>query len=157
MKLITTKALTTESINEIATSIINSVMDGDKPPLLVHAELAAIKSAIKEIESNKNYKDCVIGAIEAYGNDTPISKGASFQIRQSGVKYDYSLCNHGDYFELCKEIEALTEQRKELEKYLQSLPKGGATIVNESTGEVSKVYPPQRSSTDSIVVTFKKK
>ena len=73
-----------------------------------------------------------------------------------GVKYDYSNCNHPRLNDIYNQIEALDKERKEIEKFLQSI-KASMVIADESTeGEMITIYPPVKKSTTTPVFTFKK-
>jgi hypothetical protein len=49
----------------------------------------------------------------------------------------------------------LTAKVKEREAFLKGLPYEGMTVVDEVTGEVSKVYPPAKKSSDVIKAIYK--
>jgi hypothetical protein len=81
--------------------------------------------------------------------------GHAIQVKETGVKYDYMLCNDAAYHDLKKQAEVLTEKIKERETFLKSI-NDKMTIVDDESGEVTTVYPPSKSGKTSVTITLKK-
>ena len=91
----------------------------------------AIKSSIDEEIKSRN----ISFSKEESGN--------SLEIKESSV-FDYSVCQD----DILRELEA---QKKELplmiterKTFLKAIPKDGLNIVDDNTGELKKIYPPNR-------------
>jgi hypothetical protein len=98
-----------------------------------------IESAISEV---KNYEK------------NAIIKGSEFSIVEAGTKYDYSNCNDFEYNMLNTQLEALKSTLKDRETFLKSI-KEPLQMIDELTGEVYAIYPPKKTSTTTLKVTFK--
>ena len=97
----------------------------------------------------------VITEVEKYGNKTDYNS-ASLQIKEVGVKYDYTVCNDQIYNDLIFMLNDIKEQIKLREKYLSGIPSEGTAMVYEQTGEVRTIYPPIKQGSQGITITFKK-
>ena len=139
----------------LANEIILPVIEGDVDPIDVYVKAKAIQDALKIVTDDDRVKDLVICEVEKYGNNTTYNS-ASLQVKEMGVKYDYSVCNDSIYNDLVDNIEKLKETLKQREKFLKSISSDGTLIVNEETGEVNKIYPPIKMAAQGISVTFKK-
>lgn len=139
----------------LANEIILPVIEGDVNPIDVYVKAKAIQDALKIVTDDDRVKDLVICEVEKYGNNTTYNS-ASLQVKEMGVKYDYSVCNDSIYNDLVDNIEKLKETLKQREKFLKSISSDGTLIVNEETGEVNKIYPPIKMAAQGISVTFKK-
>ena len=78
------------------------------------------------------------------------------QVKEVGVKYDYTVCNDQIYNDLLYMLNDIKEQIKIREKFLSKIPSGGTTIVYEQTGEVRTIYPPIKQGSQGITITFKR-
>ena len=76
------------------------------------------------------------------------------EVKDVGVKYDYSKCNYAPYDTLLSNKKELETEIKGVEALLKSINKP-TTIVDEETGDVMNVSPPLRTSKTSIVLTIK--
>lgn len=139
----------------LANEIILPVIEGDVNPIDVYVKAKAIQDALKIVTDDDRVKDLVICEVEKYGNNTTYNS-ASLQVKEMGVKYDYSVCNDSIYNDLVDNIEKLKETLKQREKFLKSISSDGTLMVDEETGEVNKIYPPIKMAAQGISVTFKK-
>jgi hypothetical protein len=83
-----------------------------------------------------------------------VIKGSEFSIVEAGVKYDYSDCNDLEYNMLNTQLEALKSTLKERETFLKAI-KAPKQMIDENSGEVYSVYPPKKTSSTTLKVTFK--
>lgn len=148
-------SLTKGNASTVAEQIISMVTEGEVSPLEMHARLSFAEKVIKEVKDNSSYQDSLLNEAEEYGK-TFTKNGCEFNIKESAVKYDYSNCNYHSYDKLQKDLDALNEEKKSIEKYLKSIPISGTTIVDEETGEIFKIYPPSKSSKTIVQVTIRK-
>jgi hypothetical protein len=83
-----------------------------------------------------------------------VIKGSEFSIVEAGVKYDYSECNDIEYNSLTIQIEALKSTLKERETFLKAI-KAPMQMIDATSGEVYTIYPPKKTSSTTLKVTFK--
>lgn len=139
---------------ELAIQIVEAMDAGELNPLDIHYQVKAMEDFIKVLTSNSRYKDYVLTEGMKHGKSFEFN-GSKMEIKETGVKYDYSKCGDQEWSAIEIEINRRKELQKEREKFLKSLPAEGVEIVSNETGEVIKVYPPSKTSTTSIAVTLK--
>ena len=147
---------TKSEIKQFADSMIANVLEGLVDPLKTKVQLSALKKAIEEIESNEQFKDCILNEAQKYHKEELKDiHNAKIEIKETGVKYDYLACGMPEYELVCNEIETLTQRKKALETRLK-------TIINEEqyvctlTGEEVFLKPAAKSSTTTVVITINK-
>jgi hypothetical protein len=118
----------------------------------VHLQVKCTEELIKGILSNERYKQLTISEAEKHGKSFEFHN-AGFQLKETGVKYDFTVCNDEIWNELNSQIEALEKVKKDREKFLKTI--SGSLEVITKHGEVVNIYPPAKSSTTSIAVTLK--
>lgn len=94
-----------------------------------------------------------LNEISQYEKNSVI-KGSEFSIVEAGVKYDYSDCNDLEYNTLSIQLEALKSTLKDRETFLKSI-KEPLQLIDETSGECYTIYPPKKTSTTTLKVTFK--
>ena len=92
---------------------------------------------------------------DKYGKERMSYHGATFDIKEAGVKYDYSQCQDVIWNDIDKKMQMLTERKKEREAFLKTI-KERFTFVDESTGEIVTIYPAQKKSTTTYAITWSK-
>lgn len=135
-----------ESIRRYAKTIRQMTVRGNNDPLMVAKQLKSLELLVKELKADKIIKECIIEEYEKYNEKNLHIHGCNFLVKESGVKYDFSNCNHARHMELSKEIDKLLEERKTIETMLKQLPQDG--LADPATGEMW--YPPSKTSTDAI-------
>lgn len=147
-----------ETKTEIAiltAQLIETAIGGEESPLRVQVQMSALEQVIKGVKDSKDFKDAVLSEAERYGTKTFNAFNSNVNIKEVGVKYDYSMCNHPQYDAVCAEVEKLTEQKKAFEKYLQAV--GEPTqFINPETGEEVTIYPPVKTSSTAVTITINK-
>jgi len=78
---------------------------------------------------------------------------AKFEIKEMGVKYDYSVCQDAVYNNLKNKLVVLEDEIKAREKFLKTIPSQGLETLIED--EVVTLYPPNKTSTTTISVNLK--
>ena len=110
---------TKSQIETAVDSIYFLVEEGKINPLQALATLSAFEKAFGD--AKKSIMDFAITEAEKYPTKTIEMYGASFQLKESGVKYDYS---HDDEWNQTNgQIKALTAQLKGRETVLKSIGK----------------------------------
>jgi len=145
---------TKEQRVEFTHQLIERLNAGELDPLKTHLQVKALEDMLETLKSNKDYKDAVLQAAVLNGKDFEYMS-AKFNIREVGVKYDFSKCESPAYDEIMTEYNSAAKAKKDMEEFLKKVPHQGLDIINGVTGEVTKVYPPAKSSTTSVAVSLK--
>jgi hypothetical protein len=80
--------------------------------------------------------------------------GAKVEVKDTGVRYNFSDCGYTPYNDLLSGKKQIETELKGMETLLKSINKK-TTIVDEGSGEILEVKPPTRTSGTSIVLTIK--
>lgn len=135
---------TKKDLESLANVVVSSVAEGQENPVKVIAQLKKYEKLIELISKNPAFKDALInelsrsGGKQGYGN----------------VEVQYSQTSRADYSNDPVWVD-LTAKVKEREAFLKGLPYEGKTVVDELSGEVTKVYPPAKKSSDVIKAIYK--
>lgn len=82
--------------------------------------------------------------------------GTKFELAETSTSYDFTACKDPEWNSMDKTMKALKEKIKERETFLKTIGNKGLSFVNEETGEVSKLFPPIKTSTSSYKQTLLK-
>jgi hypothetical protein len=145
--------VTKEAIKEQSLALLNDIDEGFMHPLQVAAQFKFIEDVIANVKEELRQR--VVAEKDKYGKDTMTYHGATFDIKEAGVKYDYSHCECTIWNDLKQQLDALNDKMKEREAFLKTL-KERFTYIDESTGEIITLYPPQKKSTTTYAITWKK-
>lgn len=138
-----------------AEDYVQRIDDGEADPLKSQVRLKCMATIIEDILSNETYKELVLNeALKEQSKQFDVLN-ATMNVKEAGVKYNFSKCNDEEWYDLNTKLEKLKAQVKERETLLKALPTEGIEIVNKETGEVSIIYPPSKSSTTIVAVTLK--
>lgn len=154
MELIKFNHTTKEERTTVVHEIFQELLQGRVDPLQLHIRMKSIEEVLKQLTGMPAYKAIVLDAAEKYGKSFT-AHNAKIDIREVGVKYDYSMCGNAELAELYKQQEHISARIKDLETYHKALPTSGVQVLNPSTGEVETHYPPAKTSTTSVAVTLK--
>jgi hypothetical protein len=154
MELIKFNHTTKEERTQLVREIFDEVLNGRINPLELHLRLKSAEEVIKQLTGLEPYKAILL--------DEAVKHGKSFQyhtakvdIRETGVKYDYSQCGNSTLNELYEKQKTINSAIKVYEEYHKPLPASGIQVVHPETGEVETHYPPAKTSTTSVAVTLK--
>lgn len=136
-------------ITEKAQAIIFGVAEGITDPV---QEYLKVKKGLEFFtQAEKNLKP--------YFNGTQLNKGEQYfgcdiVEKETGVKYDYSVCNDAEWNDLTARIEKLDAERKEREKFLKGISKP-LDSFNTDTGETFQIMPPLKTGSLGKSATIK--
>ena len=134
--------------------VINRITEGNEDPEKVLITLKCMEEIIKAITSNKDFKDAVITEATKYGKRHE-RFNATLDIRETGVRYDYSKCGDLELLSLYTQLDAINEQIKKREAFIKTIPIEGLEVLQSETGEIITIYPPSKTSTTTVAVTLK--
>lgn len=138
--------------------VINTVQaleSGNVDPLKIHLQVKCMEDIIKLMNSNSIYKSAILEAAQKYGQKSFEFMNSKVEIKEVGVKYDFSKCEDPILDELYNQKEMMDEKIKVRETMVKTFPAKGVVITDDSTGETFTVYPPAKSSTTSVAITLK--
>ena len=154
MELIKFNHTTKEQRSEVVLEMMNEVLNGRVNPLELHLRLKSAEEVIKQLTGMEPYKAILLDEAQRYGKSFNYQT-AKIDIREVGVKYDYSGCGNDILAHLYDQQKSIDAQIKAFETYHKGLPSAGVQVLNPETGEVETHYPPSKSSTTSVAVTLK--
>jgi hypothetical protein len=154
MELIKFNHTTKEERTQVVREIFQEVLEGRINPMELHIRMKCIEEVVKQLTSMPAYKAIVLDDAEKHGKSFQYHN-AKVDIREVGVKYDYSVCGSSELDALVDLLSETQDKIKILESYHKGLPTTGLTVVLASTGEVETHYPPAKTSTTSVAVTLK--
>lgn len=132
-------------INHLVHLIGQSIIDGNKDPLLMLAIASKYQYLFAELE--KNVKELAVSDLLKYDKGRFEIHNVEMQVAEVGTKYDYSYTK--SYMDLQEQIDELKEKQKDVEKFCKSI-KVKTITVDEETGEAIEWFPPIKTSTTSI-------
>ena len=145
--------VTKETIKEHSINLLKDLDNGYITPLQLATQLKYFEDVITNVKEELRQR--VVAEQSKYGKERMTFKGAAFDIKEAGIKYDYSHCDDPIWNDLKKLLDALNDKMKGREAFLKTL-KERLTYVDESTGEIITIYPPQKKSTTTYSITWKK-
>jgi len=136
---------------DFAQRVVNGIKEGLSDPLKVHLQVKCMEDLIKQITSHPDYKDLTLDEAAKYGKSFE-HYNAKFEIKEMGVKYDYSNCGDPIYNQLANELAELEKKVKDRQTFLKAVQPGTELLIED---EVIILYPPVKTSTTSITVNLK--
>jgi len=143
---------TKEQRESFVRSIVSALDEGTADPLKIHLQVKNTEDLIKQITSDEKYREFLLNEASKYGK-TFEQYNAKFQVKETGTRYDYSVCCDSELQELQEQSDNIAEKLKARQKFLQSVPASGLEILKGD--ELITIYPPIKTSTTSVTVTLK--
>ena len=133
--------------------IVQSCKEGEVNALNIHLQIKCMEDMISTIKEDAEYKKLILEEAEKYGKSFEY-KNAKIEIKETGTKYNWSVCNDPSYVNILLKADEVDKEKKEREKFLKAIPEKGFETLTEE-GEILTIYRPTKSSTTSIAVTLK--
>ena len=142
---------TKQQIDVFASQLEHALNNGQ----IVPTDLLRFQKAFEKVfeKIKPTLIDNTINEISQYEKNAVI-KGSEFSIVEAGTKYDFSVCNDLEYKALEFTLEKAKEALKQRETFLKAI-KEPLQVIDETSGEVFTIYPPKKTSTTTVKVTFK--
>lgn len=138
---------TKEQRNAFSQDFISRVKNGEINPVQCHLQLKCMEEIVKTITSDAEYKSLALDEAAKHGKKFSAYNG-EFEIKEMGVKYDYSACQDETYYKMVADFAALEEKIKTREKFLKNIPESG--VADPDNGNM--IYPPAKTSTTTLTV-----
>jgi hypothetical protein len=149
-----------KTAEQIRIEIAQKVESGELDPIKVNASIKFFEKVFNGDDKKNNglshyIKPYVIDEIQK----APERKdyyGFEVSIKESGARYDFSMCNDSVLDELMEQEKELKAKIEERQNFLKSIKPGGHMIITiEETGENIKVFAPVKKSTTSPTFLLK--
>jgi hypothetical protein len=128
------------------------ILDGHIDPLQYYIHSKALRKALDNIDTQ--IKDSVYSEATKYPEKKFEAFGGVVEKAETGVSYSYSDCHDPVWHDLTAQAELIKSKLKDRETFLKTL-KEPITMVDEQTGETTKIYPPVKKGQEFIKVSFK--
>jgi len=132
----------------MATQLAEVVEQGIVSPLDAYTRLKAIEAMVSE--ARKLIDASAKVELSKYDKqEKVVFNGYELTQRESGVSYDFSVCNDAEWNDLSKYHMFYTNQLKEREAFLKTIKHSQSLITID--GEMYTVHPPVKKSSTSII------
>lgn len=140
-----------EQLASFVKSFKNEILANNTDPLKILVQLKYAEKTIAEILKDEDIDNHFLNEFVLYDKKEKVTiNGATLSQSEVGVKYDYLASGDPVWSDLNKQIEALTEKRKEREKFLQNIPYDNGVVDGESGLFITR--PPKSSKTKVKVI-----
>lgn len=137
-------------VEDFFLKVKNNVLESGSNPFQFAVQVKAFEVLIDRLRKDNDIQDWIIEEALKEGKSFEFL-GNKIEVREAGVKYDYSSCEDAEWEELDAQIKELSEKKKQRESFLKVIPLDGT--VNPSSGEL--IYPPSKKSYTSLFITLK--
>ncbi|ARK08900.1 hypothetical protein A6C57_00455 [Fibrella sp. ES10-3-2-2] len=122
---------------------------GDVLSLL--AQAAKLELLAEELKEQA--KKAALEEVRQYGKEGVSKGGVSMIVKESGVKYDYTI--DPTWANLNATVVEATKARQQHETYLKALPYEGTTYTCDATGNMYRAYPPAKRAGETVFLEIK--
>jgi len=143
-----TKILSKSQVLDLFDETKNSIMSGEQNPLRVAVHLKALEELISKLRKDDQIQELILDQALKEGEKSFMIYGAEIQVKEMGVKYDYSICNDSLLEEFYKEMNELKKKIRDRENMLKNISDRNDIISDK--GEV--LYPPSKKSKTGIAI-----
>lgn len=139
-----------EELQKFSRKLKDEILANDKDPLKILVQLKMAEKLIADILKDKEIDYHFLKEFLLFEKEKTITvNGAELRAGETGVKYDYEKSGDPKWFDLQKQVDELTEKKKEREKFLQNLPYESHFVDPDNGVFITK--PPKTSHSKVIV------
>jgi hypothetical protein len=150
LSVISTLPSNKDQVVKFARQMKNEILANDRNSLPILVQLQAVKKTIEDILTDDEIDYHFLKEFLLFDKDEKVVvNGAELRQSEVGVKYMYKDCGDPVWNDLNKQLEALTEKKKEREKFLQNIPYDAGIVDGDSGVFITR--PPKSSKTKVIV------
>lgn len=132
--------------------IIEAVQNGYANPIEVLVMLRSLE-AVSELV-REEIEEQIVREADKYTEKKFEAFGALVEKAEVGTKYSYDTSNDVEWERLKTDFETAKAKLSERETFLKAL-KEPMTVLNEETGEVTKIVPPAKRSKPGVKIYLK--
>jgi hypothetical protein len=139
-----------EQVAKFTRMLKDEILANDKNPLPILIQLKFIEKTVADVLKDEEIDYHFLKEFLLYDKDEKvIVNGAELRQSEVGVSYKYADCGDPVWNDLNKQINELTEKKKEREKFLQNIPYDKGVVDPDSGVFITR--PPKSSKTKVIV------
>src|SRR5574344_274744 len=139
-----------KEVKLFAENLINSIQWGEINPLELDGRLKALEEVVSMVRKSEEMKEGLL--TEAENKEKSFNYGRfSFQKKEIGVKYDFSVCDDQVLEHLEKTSEKLNEEIKARKEFLKTIQPGVACFDENGI----QLFPPAKTSTSTVITLLK--
>jgi hypothetical protein len=142
---------TKAEIRTFAESLISSIQFGEVDPLEVDGRLKAMEELIGMVRKSQEMQECILHEAYLHGKKSFELGNFKYQIKEVGVKYDFTGCNDIELEDLVNEKKEIDEKIKDKQKFLKGLNENSEVYSSEGV----KLNPPVKTSTTKVISLLK--
>jgi len=141
-----------QALENFANAIIQDVKQGRSNPLEIQILIKKYEFVLNEIK--ENIKVNVNTETAKYGEKPFNYGGAECHYTPTRTEYDFSVCGDPEWELYDSQSKNYIDRRKKREDFLKQV-KEPISILNESTGEIETISPPQKKQSMGLKVSIK--
>lgn len=147
--------MTKAQISASSKNLVDTILETGNVIEVAEA-ISGMEQFLKEVKGDERFVAYLREEVAKFGKVTTRPSGAKIELAETGTKYDYSKTDDFILPDLQKQSDELAEKIKARQGFLKAIPVEGMELLNESSGEMVRVYPPSKTSTSSYKVTLAK-
>lgn len=133
----------------VADEIVKRHAEGELNALQTYIRLTGVEETCKA--AKEGLKPAVLSQLAKYPKGATKELSAKAETTEAGVKYDYS--QDATWCKLNERLETYKALLKGRETFLKGITKP-LEVIDPETGEVSTIYPPTKTSTETPKITL---
>ena len=142
---------TKAEIKKFGESLIQSIQFGEVNALEIDGRLKAIEELIALVRKSQEMSENLILEADKYGQKSFESGNFKYQVKEVGVRFDFSVCNDSEWDDLKEEETILKAKLKARETILKAITPGTEMYNSEGV----QIESPLKTSTTKVVTLLK--
>ena len=142
---------TKSQVKDYVRIIKESVLNGEVEPLAFASQVSALEQLFKALKQDVLIKDVILEEAEKYGSKSFEKDNAKFQIKEVGVKYDFSGCDDEEWRGMKLQEAELKAKLKEREVFLKSIKPEMEVFGSDGI----QLNPVSKTSTTQVTIILK--
>ena len=127
------------------------ILSGEENPLKIAVHLKALEEVVSILRKDKEIQEYILDEALKENYKSFKSYGAEITVKETGVKYDYMICNDATLGDLYGQLEVLKKKIKDRENMLKTISKDSPAVSMD--GEI--LNPPLKTSKTGISINLK--
>ena len=142
---------TKAEVESFSNNLINSIQWGEVDPLELDGRLKALEEMIKKVRSSEEMTENILTEAEKYGQKTFDAGKYKHQIKEVGVKYDFSDCGDSEYQDILDSLKFMQDKKKAREIFLKAIEEDQEVFGSDGV----QLLPPVKKSTTKVITLLK--
>lgn len=134
-------------LNTYFAAVKDIALSGSDDIIAIAQKINIMGRIVELFEKDKDIQDYLLSEADKYAK----GERSDIQVKEVGVKYDFSECNH-------PKLQRLEDQKQALEAEIKAIKETlkikGATEIDADTGEIYQTNKAARSSTTKVIFTL---